>query len=206
MKIYRGGLWIWVTQTGADCLTQRKQQRRCSLFPVFISWIFECLCCLTKTVFGALSYYVELGKRCVLLWVSLIPYAPIASLVPVRGCGHPWIILSVSSLYLHFLWKWPLLLSVPSANSTGIIEELVRDAGSVCTSKVCLTYEHDIPGGSDGKESACNVGDLGLIPGSGRSPWTRKWKPNPCLENFMDRGAWRVTVHGVTKSRTQLSD
>ena len=58
---------------------------------------------------------------------------------------------------------------MPSANSTGIIEELVRDAESVCTSKVCLTYEHDIPGGSDGKESACNVGDLGLIPVSGRS-------------------------------------
>ena len=145
-----------------------KESERFSLSPVFISWILECLCCLT--VFGDLSYYVELGKRCVLLQVSLIPYAPMASLVPVRGYGHPWLILSVSSLCLHSSWKWPLLLSVPTANSTGIIEELVRDAESVCASKVCLTYERDIPGGSDGKEPACNVGDLGLIPGSGRFP------------------------------------
>ena len=57
-------------------------------------------------------------------------------------------------------------------------------------------------------ESACNVGDLGSIPGLGRSPG--KGNGNPlqysCLENSMDRGAWRATVHGVTKSRTWLSD
>ena len=35
------------------------------------------------------------------------------------------------------------------------------------------------PGGSDGKESACNVGDLGLTPGLGRFPWSRKWQPTP---------------------------
>ena len=48
------------------------------------------------------------------------------------------------------------------------------------------------PGGSGGKESACNVGDPGSIPGSGRSP--REWNDNPfqdsCLGNPMDRGAW----------------
>ena len=38
---------------------------------------------------------------------------------------------------------------------------------------------YGFPGGSDGKESACNVGDPGLIPGSGRSPWRRKWQPTP---------------------------
>ena len=37
------------------------------------------------------------------------------------------------------------------------------------------------PGGSDGKASACNAGDLGLIPGSGRIPWRRKWQPTPVL-------------------------
>ena len=61
---------------------------------------------------------------------------------------------------------------------------------------------------SDGKESACDAKDPDLIPGSGRSP--RKGNGNPlqysCLENSMDRGAWWATVHGVTKSRTQLSD
>ena len=56
----------------------------------------------------------------------------------------------------------------------------------------------DFPGGSDGKESACNVGDLGLIPGSGRSPGGGNGNPlqYSCLENPMDRGAWWATVHG----------
>ena len=64
------------------------------------------------------------------------------------------------------------------------------------------------PGGSDSKESACNAGGPSSIPGSGRSP--REGNGNPlqysCLENSMDRGAWWATAHGVTKSRTQLSD
>ena len=64
------------------------------------------------------------------------------------------------------------------------------------------------PDGSNGKESACNTGDPGSIPGSGRSSRKRNGCPlqYSCLENSMDRGAWRATVHGVTKSWTQLSD
>ena len=64
------------------------------------------------------------------------------------------------------------------------------------------------PSGSAGKESACNAGDLGLIPGLGRSPGGRHSNAlqYSCLENPMDRGAWRATVHGVTKSQTLLSD
>ena len=60
------------------------------------------------------------------------------------------------------------------------------------------------PGGSDGKESACNAGDLGSIPGLGRSPGEGNGNPlqYPCLENPMDRGAWWATVHGVAKSDT----
>ena len=62
----------------------------------------------------------------------------------------------------------------------------------------------DFRGGSDGKESACNAGDLGLIPGLGRSPGEGDNYPLQyfCLENSMDRGVWWVTVHGVTKSPT----
>ena len=58
------------------------------------------------------------------------------------------------------------------------------------------------PGGSDGKESACNSGAVGLIPGSGRSPGEGNGNPlqYSCLENPMDRGAWRATAHVVTKS------
>ena len=56
----------------------------------------------------------------------------------------------------------------------------------------------------DGKESACNEGDPGSIPGSGRSPG--KVNGNPfqysCLENSIDRGAWQATVYGATKSQT----
>ena len=69
---------------------------------------------------------------------------------------------------------------------------------------MCLSF----PGGSEGKESACNLGDLGLIPGLGGSPgevnvYARQYT---CLENPMDRGAWQATVHGVAKSQTQLRD
>jgi len=64
------------------------------------------------------------------------------------------------------------------------------------------------PGGSDGKASACNVGDLGSIPGLGRSPGEGNGNllQYSCLENFMDGGAWWATVHGVAKSQTWLSD
>ena len=60
------------------------------------------------------------------------------------------------------------------------------------------------PGGSDGKASACNAGDPGSIPGSGRSPGEGNGNllQYSCLENSMDGGAWWATVHGVTKSWT----
>ena len=59
------------------------------------------------------------------------------------------------------------------------------------------------PGCSDGRESACNAGDAGLIPGLGRSPGEGNGYPFQYsgLENSMDR-AWQATVHGVTKSQT----
>ena len=65
-----------------------------------------------------------------------------------------------------------------------------------------------LPGGSDGKQSASNAGDLGSIPRSGRSPGEGNGSPLQCscLENPMDRGAWRATVHGVTRSQTRLGD
>ena len=64
------------------------------------------------------------------------------------------------------------------------------------------------PGGSDGKASACNAGDLGLIPELERSPGEGNGKPlqYSCLENSIDGGAWWAAVHGVTKSQTQLSN
>ena len=60
------------------------------------------------------------------------------------------------------------------------------------------------PGSSDSKESACNTGNLGLIPGSGRFPGEGNGNPlqYSCLGNPMDRGAWWAIVHGVSKSQT----
>ena len=60
------------------------------------------------------------------------------------------------------------------------------------------------PGESDGKESAYNAGDSGLIPGSGRSPGEGNGNTlqYSCLEDSMDRGAWWAIVHGLTKSQT----
>ena len=59
------------------------------------------------------------------------------------------------------------------------------------------------PGSSTGKESACNMGDPGLIPGSERSPGGGHGNPlqYSCLENPMNGGTWQATAHGVTKSQ-----
>ena len=64
------------------------------------------------------------------------------------------------------------------------------------------------PGSSDDKEFTCNVGNLGSIPVLGRSPGEGIGLPLQYsgLENSMDRETWQATVHGVAKSRTQLSD
>ena len=61
---------------------------------------------------------------------------------------------------------------------------------------------------SVGKESGCNAGDLGSIPGSERSPGGGNGNPleYSCLENPMDRGAWWAVIHGVTTSWTRLSN
>ena len=64
------------------------------------------------------------------------------------------------------------------------------------------------PGSSDSKASACSVGDLGSIPGLGRSPGEGNGNSlqYSCLENSMDWGAWYATVLEVAKSRTWVSD
>ena len=64
------------------------------------------------------------------------------------------------------------------------------------------------PGGLVGKESACNAGDPGSIPGLGRSPVEGDGHPlqYSCLASSMDRADWWATVHGIAKSQTRLSD
>ena len=69
-------------------------------------------------------------------------------------------------------------------------------------------YLGHLLGGLAGKASACNTGDLGSIPGLGRSPGEGNGNllQYSCLENSTDGGALWTTVHGVTKSQTRLSD
>jgi len=65
-------------------------------------------------------------------------------------------------------------------------------------------YIQGFPGGSGDKESACNAGDPGLIPGLGRSPGEGNGNllQYSCLGNPMDRGAWQAKVQGVTQNQT----
>ena len=67
-----------------------------------------------------------------------------------------------------------------------------------------ISIHQGFPGGSEVKASACNAGDLGSIPGLGRSPGEGNGNPlqYSCLENPMDGGSWWATVQGVTKSQT----
>ena len=91
--------------------------------------------------------------------------------------------------------------SSPGSSVHGILQAIILQ-------QVAIPYSREFPGGSDGKESASNEGDLGLIPGLGRSP--RRGHGNPLqysfLENPHGRGAWQPTVNGVAKSQTRLSD
>ena len=88
-----------------------------------------------------------------------------------------------------------------------VIDSILDLIGDIYTTLLfipCFDQDYGLiwgfPGGSDGKESACNVGDLGSIPGLGRCPGVGHGNPlqYPCLENPMDRGVWQVTVRGVT--------
>ena len=92
--------------------------------------------------------------------------------------------------------SWPFFIP---ANSSGL-----QRYSFFLARVVRLTCFH---GDSAGKESACNVGDLCLIPGLGRSPGGGKGSlpQYSCLEHPVDRGTWRAAVHGVSKSQTRLN-
>ena len=83
-----------------------------------------------------------------------------------------------------------------------VLRDLASSARKASSHPVNLTslYPMGFPGGSDGKESVCNAGDSGLIPRLGRSPREGNGFPlqYSCLENSMDRGAWRATVQSDT--------
>ena len=76
------------------------------------------------------------------------------------------------------------------------------------TNNLAILSNLGVPGGSVSKESSCNAGDPGSIPGLKGSPGGGNGNPlqYSCLENLMDKGVWQATVHGVAKTQTQLSD
>ena len=82
----------------------------------------------------------------------------------------------------------------------------MRTLQKICLSKFGInTNDFGFSGDSDGKESACNVGALGSVPGSGRSPGEGNGNPlqYSCLEYpTEDRGAWWATFHRISKSQT----
>ena len=84
----------------------------------------------------------------------------------------------------------------------GIFPTQGWNPGLPCCRGILYQLGH-FPGSSDGKESACNLGDQGSIPGRGRPPGEENGNPlqDSCLENSMNRGAWRATVHEVARVR-----
>ena len=132
--------------------------------------------------------------------VGLCSPAPYSVCCGVRGhvvaCGGKWsVTLSQNQPRLPCLS--PCLLFMPPALLCGCrLSYLAIDC--VCLRQAALAFGIaqlfgiSFPGGSDGKASACNAGDLGSIPGSGRSPGEGNGNPlqHSCLENPMDGGAW----------------
>ena len=81
-----------------------------------------------------------------------------------------------------------------------VVNTVVPSCGLVSIFKAPLVDFMGFPGGSDNKESACNSGDLGSIPGRSLGEGHGNPLQYSCLENSMDTGAWRATVYGVAKS------
>ena len=90
-----------------------------------------------------------------------------------------------------------------NSKATGLLEQTF---GLLFPKVQFGTVPEGFPSSSDRKESACNAGDTSLIPASGRSPAEGNGYPLQyyCLENSMDRGAWRATVPGTAKRQTRL--
>ena len=110
-----------------------------------------------------------------------------------------------STLRIRWPKYWSFSFSVSPSNEYSGLISFGIDWFDLLAVQGTLKNFHIGLGGLDGKESACSAGDLGLIPGSGRSPGERNGNPfqDCCLGNPMDRGAWWARV---AKSQIQLSN
>ena len=109
---------------------------------------------------------------------------------------------------IHGILQARILEYVSSFSSRGSSQSRVQTHLSYLLHCRWVCYQVDFPGGSDDKVSAYKAGDQGSIPRSGKSFGEGNGNPlqYSCLENPMDGGAWQAIVHGVSKSRTGLSD
>ena len=102
----------------------------------------------------------------------------------------------------------PTDCSPPGSSIHGILQARVLEWGATAFSNKVTSFPQaqGFPGGKVGKELCLHAGDLGSIPGLGRSPGEGHGKPlqYSCLENPTDRGVWRATVHGVARVRHGL--
>ena len=110
-------------------------------------------------------------------------------------CHHHWLLCCLCPPYMCLWWE---------ERAAGGKKGRKNREYKITTSK----STERVPKWHSGKESACQAGDSGLIPGSARFPGRGNCNPlqYSCLGNPMDTGAWQATVHGVVKSQTQLSD
>ena len=113
----------------------------------------------------------------------------------------------------YFPDKWCFHVTQRVSLWTAVFRSVLKEETTVAKSlpytfSYFLSWSPGFPGGSDGKDSACNAGGQSSIPGSGRSPEEGNGNPlqDSCLENPMDRGAWRAIGHRIAKSWIWLTD
>ena len=149
----------------------------------------------------------SLGWNFFLLFLKNITLLLAGYKIFLQACKYYWALLCSVVVVAHgiFSLRWGMLDLIPCPGIEPPLPILwAWSLSHWTTSKVPCGFLC----GSDSKEPACNVGDAGSIPGSGRSPGERNGNPlqYSCLENPMDGGAWQAIVHRVTKSRTWLRD
>ena len=161
----------------------------------FAITILLCVCWAQSRIFCSLFYLSTLSQCLNFIGLQCMCYP--LSLVQVFATT--WTIAQQNPLSVEFFRQEYWGGSPPPSPVQGICLHLFRP--------VTCNLFHGLPCSSDGKESACNAEDLGLIPGLGRS--SGEGNDNPlqysCLENPTDRGLWQATVCGVTESWARLS-
>ena len=116
-----------------------------------------------------------------------------------------------------FAFVQRVLMSIKAIYPAKMAQQQIMMVGTLCSSLDFFFFQifilqRGFPGGSDSKESACNAGDLGLIPGSGRSPWRRQWLPSLVFlpgefhgqKSLVGHSPWGHKELNMTEQKLQL--